>query len=458
MLFRLIDNLAGKMSPTTLANFYQRVPESVLNRVRQNRFRQTIHWAAQHSQFYREAFRKHGIHPHQVRVPADLGDFYTTPDDVVANPESFICKPPSIVFESSGTSGKNKQIYYDHAELQAMAQVDAAGLRLMGVSPEDRVANAFDFCMWIPGMITHNSLMAAGNFCMAFGKVDPIEVYRRLKQYRFNVVMGEPTWLIRLTELAEKNGAVPLKLFIGGAEEMPAEALPWMRKVWHGVNVKMCYGSVELGSALGYQPCNALNGYHADDLSFAAEIIETNAEGFGELVFTTLTRRVMPLIRYRTRDVTKILPGVCSCGRRGLCLSRFRGRRDEMIVASGGNLYPLMFSNILEHVPGLSADWQVIFKLEGIREVMEIHLETTRTDHDDIRRQVQAAATQQYPDLMKNLAIGIFDLRIIIHHDGELRVQRKLKRLIDLRYHTEIPMSPTAGNGQAIPVESAAHA
>jgi phenylacetate-CoA ligase len=458
MLIRLADSIAGKLSPGTLADLYQRVPEGILRRVRQQRFRQTVRWAAQHSAFYRNAFRQHGIDADRVRVPSDLGNFYTTPDDVIANPESFICRPPSIVFESSGTSGKNKQIYYDHAELQAMAQVDAAGLRLMGLTPQDRVANAFDFCMWIPGMITHNSLMAAGNFSMAFGKVDPVEVYRRLKQYRFSVVMGEPTWLIRLTELAEKHGSVPLKLFIGGAEEMPAEAIPWMRQVWQGVKVKMCYGSVELGSALGYQPCDAFNGYHTDDLSFTCEIIEPDAEGFGEMVFTTLLRRVMPLIRYRTRDVTKIMTKACACGKRGLCISRFRGRRDEMIVASGGNLYPLMFSNILEHVPGLSGDWQVLFKLENIREIMEIHLESARTDHDEIRRQVHSSAAQEYPDLMKNLAIGIFDMRIVIHQDGELRVQRKLKRLIDLRYPTAAKGVAATDNGQAVGEESVIHA
>lgn len=448
MLIRLVDSVARRLSPGTLANLYQRVPEPVLAQIRRNRFRQSVRWAAQHSPFYRAAFAQRGIDAHRVRVPADLGDFFTTPDDLVANPESFICQPPAIVFESSGTSGKNKQIYYDHAELQAMAQVDAAGLRLMGVTLQDRVANAFDFCMWIPGMITHNSLMAAGNFCMAFGKVDPIEVYRRLKQYRFNVVLGEPTWLIRLTELAEKNGAVPLKLLIGGAEEMPAEAIPWMRKVWQGADVKMCYGSVELGSALGYQPCQALNGYHTDDLSFAMEVIEPNAEGFGELVFTTLFRRVMPLIRYRTRDVTKILPGKCACGQRGLCISRLRGRRDEMIVASGGNLYPLMFSNILEPITGLSHDWQVLFKLEGIREVMELHLESTRTDQDILRQEVMASATTLYPDLMKNLAIGIFDMRIIIHPAGDLRVLRKLKRMVDLRYGPVADTAEPADDGR----------
>ena len=90
---------------------------------------------------------------------------------------------PTIVFESSGTSGRNKQVYFNKRELDAMGHVMAAGLRLMGLSPEDRVANAFDFSIWIPGMLAHYGLMGAGNFCLAFGKVDPVEVWRRMKQY-----------------------------------------------------------------------------------------------------------------------------------------------------------------------------------------------------------------------------------------------------------------------------------
>ena len=136
----------------------------------------------------------------------------------------------------------------------------------MGIAPDDRVANAFDFSIWIPGMLGHYGLMAAGNFCLAFGKVDPVEVYRRLGQYNFNVVLGEPTWLIRLTELAEKDGGGRLKLLVGGAEEMPADAVPWMHKVWNGATVKMCYGTVEQGSSIAFQPCPNHDGYHLDTL------------------------------------------------------------------------------------------------------------------------------------------------------------------------------------------------
>ena len=115
-------------------------------------------------------------------------------------------------------------------------------------------------------------------------------------------------------------------------------------------------------------------------------------------------------------------------------MAKLRGRRDELVVASGGNLYPLMFERILRAVPGLSYDWQVVFRLEGVREVVEIHVETTRPDLNQVEAEVHKQATIQYPDLMRNLALGIFEMRMTFHTPGQVRSARKLKRLIDLRH------------------------
>src|SRR5262249_10007327 len=161
-------------------------------------------------------------------------------------------------------------------------------------------------------------------------KVDPMEVYRRLRQYQFSVVLGEPTWLIRLTEIAERDSIDgvskhPLRLLIGGAEEMPRDAIPWMRRVWGGASVKMASGSVEMGCSIGFQPCPNADGYHLDYFDLLPEIIEPQSDGFGELVFTTLSRRVMPLIRYRTRDVTRIEPASCRCGLPAPRIAQLRG-------------------------------------------------------------------------------------------------------------------------------------
>ncbi len=346
---------------------------------------------------------------------------------------------PNIVFESSGTSGTNKRVFYGRGELHAIGKSFATGFGLMGVTPADRVANAFDFNIWSPGHMCHAGLMASGNFCQAFGKVDPGEVYRRLKQGRFTVVLGEPTWLIRLTQLAEADGGGHLRFLIGGAEEMPADAIPWMRRVWNGAVVKMCYGTVEMGATIAFQPCDEHDGYHLDTIDFLPETVDVGGDGYGELVFTTLFRRTMPLIRYRTRDSVNLSPTPCRCGLPAPRMSKVRGRLDELVVASGGNLYPKMFEDILRGVPGLTLEWQVVFRLEGIREVVEIHVETERADLSAVEAEVHRSATAQYPDLMRNLALGIFDLRVVPHPPGTVRTARKLKRLVDRRHFAATP-------------------
>jgi len=434
MLNTLIEMLVRYASPEQVAWLYRNAPQRICRTVALHRFRRTVRWAAKYSSFYARVFAERGIDPRRVRTPADLGDFYTTQDDVAQHAEDFVCRAPSIVFESSGTSGKNKRVYYDQKELVEMGIEMAAGFRLMGVGPDDRVANAFDFSMWIPGLVTHYGLMAAGNFCMAFGKVDPIEVYRRLDQYGITVVLGEPTWLIRLTELAEKHGRKKLRMLIGSAEEMPAKAIPWIKDVWQGASVKMCYGSVEQGTAIGFQPCDVSEGYHVDTFNFVPELIEQDEHGYGELVFTTLMRRVMPLIRYRTRDVTRFVPKPCACGISAPRITKLRGRRDELVVASGGNLYPMMFENVLKLVHGVTHDWQVVFYLQGVKEILELNVESSRTDMQTLRQEIVHQMEQLYPNLVKNLALGIFELRIDVHEPGTLRKKRKLKRLIDRRH------------------------
>ncbi|MBV8780110.1 MAG: phenylacetate--CoA ligase family protein [Phycisphaerae bacterium] len=454
MIYSIADLVARRSSAEATARLYRSTPEWLQQGLALHRFRQTVRHAATHSPFYRRKFAEHKIDPASVRTPADLKDLYTTPDDICACAEDFLCEPPTMVYESSGTSGTNKRVYYSESDLVGVGVAVAAGLRLMGIEPGDRVVNAFDFSIWIPGILCHYGLVRSGAFFQDFGKCDPIEVWRRLERYQYNVVLGEPTWLIRLTEIAERNGGGKLKLLVGGAEEMPADAYKWISKVWGGAKVKMCYSGVENASGLGFQPCDAFDGYHTDNTNFLTEIVDRDSNGFGEIVFTTLSRRQMPLIRYRTRDVARFIDGKCSCGITAPRISRIHGRRDELVVASGGNLYPRMFDNILRNVPGLTLDWQVIFKLEGVREILEINVESTRPDAEQIEAEVHRYATDLYPDLMKNLALGIFEMRVRVHPPGTVRTGRKLRRLLDRR-HFELPENEDAAEAQSpAPVES----
>src|SRR5580700_5573671 len=112
MFNSVVDQISRRLSAGTMARLYVKPPGKLADGLPLYRFVKTVRWAGAHSPFYRKAFSRLGIDPMKVRTPADLGDFYTTPDDLQHNAEEFICRPPSIVFESSGTSGKNKRVYY----------------------------------------------------------------------------------------------------------------------------------------------------------------------------------------------------------------------------------------------------------------------------------------------------------------------------------------------------------
>jgi len=432
----MINKVISVSSPRTLGKLLNFMPRELIDWKKHAAFRQVVRYAYKNSQFYRRKFDELKIDPNKIRKPSDLGSFYTTPIDIIEHAEEFLCKKPQLVFESSGTTGRNKRIYLSQREIDNVGKFMATGLYMGGVTKDDRLVNGLDFCIWIPGMITQKCIEKSGLFGMAAGKVDPIEVYKRLATYKFSVIMGEPTWLIRLTEIAEKNGSYPLKFLIGGAEAMPDAARPWMEKVWPGAKVIMVYATVESAGIIGFELFKECVDYHIDENSFFVEISDQGDDGYGEVTFTTLSRTTMPLIRYRNRDISKIIEEKCACGLPFRKLARIRGRSDEMIVASGGNLYPLMFEEIFKNISGISSDWQIIFKLRGIKEVMEYNLELKGPEAKDaIKEHIFLNIQNFYPDLWKNYLLGIFEMDFVYHEPGKIREgKHKLIRLVDKRY------------------------
>jgi phenylacetate-CoA ligase len=436
MISHLIDRIILAIPPKFVAKILRFIPRAFLDWKKEASFRWVVRYAYKNSKFYRRKFDELKIDPAKIRKPADLGGFYTTPNDIVEHAEEFICRKPDMVFESSGTTGKNKRVYFSHRELDDIGSLSALGFFLWGIDKDCRVVNAFDFCIWIPGMVIHKGLERSGLFGMDAGKVDPIEVYKRIPIYNFNVLMGEPTWLIKLTEIAEKNGAYPIRYIITGAENMPEAARPWMEKVWKGAKILMTYASVESGGAIGAEIYPECGGYHIDENGFYVEIVDPDKDGYGEVVFTTLDRVTMPLIRYRNKDISRITDDKCSCGIPFRKLAKMRGRGDEMVVASGGNLYPLMFEEILKDVEGITSDWQIIFYLRGIKEVLEFNLET-KADilSEAFKEKIFSNIKDRYPDLWKNYSLAIFEIDFKYHKPGELRgAKHKLLRVVDKRY------------------------
>ena len=372
----LLDRVILGDSPSRRLWFARRMPDSYLRRVQGADFRATMRWVASRSAFYRRRFAEHGVDPEAARCPADLGDLYTTSHDLLTNPiEDFLCDRPQAGFETTGTlSPKSKKVFFSLEEMRDMGRDGAAGLWAFGVRSEDRVVSALDLPFWNAGAALRAATQILGCFLVEAGKLPPEEFFERARDYRFNVMIVEPSWIVSPTEVAEKMGTWPVKLMLVGGENMSEQSRRYVEEVWN-TNLYLTYGQTESFGTAGSE-CSRKNGYHLQELKFWFEIPEPDEERNGELVFTTLSRRVMPLLRYRTSDVTSFMEGSCDCDLRALRrISKIRGRCDEMVNCGLGNISPWMFERLLEGVRGIGHDWQVVTTRPGLRDVVEMRVE-----------------------------------------------------------------------------------
>ncbi len=425
-------NIIGESVPR-LAKWGKRTPASVIRRLQAEAFREAVGFAARHQKFFGRKLKEAGIDIRRVRVPADLGPVFTTPEDLRRYPaEDFLCREPELVFETTGTSGGPKRVYFNYQELDLAARYEAAALYENGVRRGDRVVCTFDGGYWISSWVTFLASKKIGVFCSAPGKLSPREIYSRLALYRYNVIVADPTWLVSLSEIAESEGAPPVRLIFAAGDRMTDVYRDYVQRVWNAP-VILGYGSTEMGGGAGME-CLERQGYHLDEYNLLFEILDPDPEGYGELVVTTLSRRVMPLVRYRVQDITRFAPEACRCGIGIRKISRIRGRRDEMVVMGAGNMHPEIFENVMHDVEGISANWQVAVRQEGLHDILEFRLELTNgitpaVVEDEIRRKIET----RYPDVWANQACGMVRLAFRFDPPGTTAAARKPKRLVDER-------------------------
>jgi len=412
--------LIGRSAPA-LAHWGISLPRRLVTSIQADGFREVVQYAARHQKFFARKLSGSGINPSRVRRPEDLDEIFTTAEDLLTLPsEEFLCREPQAVFETTGTTGRPKRTYFSYDELDFAARYEAAALYEIGVRPGDRVVCTFDAAYWISSWLTFLACKQLGVFCSAVGKPHPKEVYSRLREYGYNIIIADPTWLVTLSEIAQVEGAPSVKLMIAAGDRMTDAYRRYVQEVWNAP-VVLGYGSTEMGGGLGME-------------CLRREILNPDAEGYGELVVTTLARRTMPLIRYRARDLTRFLEGSCPCGATIQRIAKIRGRRDEMVVMGAGNMYPEIFEKVLEGVEGISDRWQVAVRQEGRHDILEFRVELSNgispaTVEQAVRENLQA----RFPDVWANHVCGMFRLALRCLPAGKLETGRKQRRLVDER-------------------------
>jgi len=345
----------GRRSPRLPFALLRAMPLGLLHALRAPGLRETFRVAARAS-YYRDAFAAMRVNVARARRPEDLGGFYLTPGILKTRPEALVTGTPELAIESSGTTGHATRVYLSRKELEYNARQGGLLYGLYGLGRGDRLLCTLDVAWGLGSLLVERGVRYTPLFAMVVGRVDPLEAYRRLAEYRFNVVVSDPFWLARLTAIARERGRPgPMKLLMGGGEGITPRTRAELEAFW-GAPLCMTYASTEAATILAFE-CTHRRGYHVNEFDFYVEIADADSDGYGEIVLTTANRRVMPLIRYRTGDVARWLSEPCPCGLPFRRLSALRGRLDEQVSCAWGNLHPDFFEPLLREVPGLGSDW-----------------------------------------------------------------------------------------------------
>ena len=423
----------GRRYPRLPLAFLRAVPLPLLHALRAPGLRETFRVAAR-APWYRDAFAAARVDARRARRPEDLGGFYLTPEVLKTRPEALVTGPAELAIESSGTSGHVTRVYLSRRELEYNARQGGLMLSLYGLGRGDRLLSTLGLDWGLGSLLVERLMRYMPMFSMVVGRVDPGEAYARLAEYRFNVLVSDPFWLARLTEIARERGRPgPMKLLIAGGEGMTPRTRAELERFW-GAFVCLTYASTEAATILGFE-CTHRTGYHVNEFDFCLEIADPDSEGYGEIVLTTVSRRVMPLIRYRTGDVARWIGEPCACGLPFRRLSPLRGRLDEQVSCAWGNLRPDFFEPLLAEVPRLAGDWQIALYERDLTTVVQLRLEL---DGDGAAREgavqgVLGALQRTRPDAWAAYCQRLIDLEVVAVAPGTLRTGRKLLRLVDER-------------------------
>jgi phenylacetate-CoA ligase len=403
-------------------------------KVQARRLRTTAAYVYRHSPFYRELFHRDGLHPNDLRTPLDLRKLPFTTSKELRNWHRFLCLPAedeAAVFTTSGTTGEPKRVFFSHRDMQVLTNFAALFLRIRHPGRLVAVvAMPMNHGMWIGSATAERVVERAGGLSLPVGADDPRETLKWMRRFEPNVLMSSPSYVTILTRQAEQSGYRTKleKIFLGGEVTTPDHKSRF-HDYW-GAEVYDSYGSTEIGGGqtLSTPDCSA---FHLNDLHFLTEIVDSTtgepAEE-GELVFTTLMREAMPLVRYRSGDRARWAK--CSCGLPFSAI-QLAGRSDDMMVVGDMNLFGNVIAEAVGKVPGASGRVEIRVDKVELTDRMTLRVEGNDVGVEAVRQALFAA----YPELPTNIDNG--NLMLEIEPDVALGQQIKTLRIVDRRVNLQ---------------------
>ncbi|SDE85448.1 phenylacetate-CoA ligase [Salipiger thiooxidans] len=412
-----------------------------ISALQQKRMAWSLRHAYENSPFYRKRFDEHGAHPDDFRTLSDLARFPFTmkqdlrdtyPFGMFAVPREQLVR----IHGSSGTTGKPTVVGYTQKDIDTWADCMARSIRASGGRKGDICHVAYGYGLFTGGLGAHYGAERLGCTVVPISGGMTERQVTLMQDFRPQIIMVTPSYMLSILDEFRRQGIDPrqssLKVGIFGAE-------PWTNAMreeieqafdMHAVDI---YGLSEImGPGVANECVETKDGLHVWEDHFYPEIIDPTTgdvlpDGeMGELVFTTLTKEGLPMVRYRTRDLTRILPGTARSMRR---IEKITGRSDDMIILRGVNVFPTQIEEQILKCEGLAPHFQIELGRKDRMDVMTVHVECTpaRCDAD-----ARAASAKELSHHIKSV-VGV-STRIEVHDpEGVARSEGKAKRVVDNR-------------------------
>ncbi|MEF8879374.1 MAG: AMP-binding protein [Candidatus Thermoplasmatota archaeon] len=373
---------------------------------------------------------------------------YTEPEDLQKDLSSFFAVPYNSftkVFTTAGTTGKPKKAFFTKNDINSIIRTTAQGLKVMtGITSKDVARISFEVGygteLWGNRYVLNQAYTQIGALTIASGRLDIDDELKILEEYKPNILMDVTSRINYLTrELSKKRDLRKLGVekILTGAEPTPSNLRKSIEDAWDA-EVIVGYGTTEIGLLMAGE-CEEKQGMHLNELSFLTEVVDPDTgkqlpDGkTGELIFTTFNREGMPLVRYNSHDLGRIIPGICNCG---LPLKKIeiKGRSDDLIpIGSGDNLFTWMFDEILFTIPEV-LEYQAIFERENGMDVITLNVESEKRN-DKLRRKIEKAIMKM-PEIKNGVekAKTVKKPKVKLVKPGTLDKESiKTRRLTDLR-------------------------
>lgn len=395
--------------------------------------------------FYKESFDKAGVNPEDIKSLADLTKLpFTVKQDMRdAYPVGLFAVPRKDVVRvhcSSGTTGTATVVGYTQKDLENWGDCFARALYGAGCGPDSTLQIAYGYGLFTGGLGAHNGGERAGCTVLPMSTGNTKRQVRLMKDFDVDCLCCTPSYALNIAEVAQEEGydihEFPIHAGILGAEPC-SEATRAEIEQKMGIQVYDIYGLSEvMGPGVACE-CEKQHGLHVCEDQFIIEILDPKTlqpvpDGeWGEVVFTTLCKECSPLVRYRTRDISRILVGECECGRTFRRMDRIAGRTDDMMILRGVNVFPSQIEEEIVSFPEIAPQYQLILTTKGTLDHAELRVETVpEFPFDEIRR-LEKLKKDLQKALKENLQIAV-DVKIVEPKTIE-RAEGKAKRIIDMR-------------------------